>query len=95
MSDFRKKLKQGKHDELFFKENKRGRKESSKDIVDAVPNLRKLYYPLEDVKITLDANGMPVSKKTIYSIIHKNGFARLPRRQKLVKQNIETPAIKI
>ena len=94
VSEFRKKLKQGKHDELFFKENKRGRKESSKDLVDGILALRKLYYSIEDIKVTLDAGGMSVSEKTIYNIVRKNGFARLPRRQKLVKQNLETPVVK-
>ncbi len=94
VSEFRKKLKQGKHDELFFKENKRGRKESSQDIVKAILDLRKLYYSIEDIKVALDASGMTVSEKTIYNIVRKNGFARLPRRQKLVKQNLEAPTIK-
>lgn len=94
VSDFRKKLKQGKHNELFFKENKRGRNESSRDLVDAVLDLRKLYYSIEDIKVTLDAGGMSVSEKTIYNIIRRNGFARLPRRQKLVKQNLENSPIK-
>ena len=94
VSEFRKKLKQGKHNELFFKENKRGRKESSQDIVKAILDLRKLYYSIEDIKVALDASGMSVSEKTIYNIVRKNGFARLPRRQKLVKQNLEAPTIK-
>ena len=94
ISEFRKKLKQNEQDELFFKKNKRGRKPLSNDIVDAVLDLRKLYYSIEDIKVALDARGMLVSEKTIYNIIHKNGFARLPRRQKSEKHNLETPTIK-
>ena len=94
LDKFRDKLKQGKHNELFFKESKRGRERLSGGIEEAVIGLRKLYYSIEDIKVALDAGGISVSEKTIYNIIRRNGFARLPRRTKSERQNIEAPLIK-
>lgn len=95
VSNFRKDLKTNTIESMFFAERKKGRKRSS-DILDAktlIVQLRKKYYSLEDIKITLDSKGYTVSEKTIYNILCEEGFARLPRRLKREKQRLETPQI--
>ena len=94
VSEFRKQLKEGKEKELFFKEKKRGRKNSSQEITDIVISLRKLYYSVEEIKVILDAKGMSVSEKTVYNIIRREGFGTLPRRSKTEKQKLAVPQIK-
>ncbi len=95
VDNFKKKLKENPSDNLFFKQQKRGPKKSKEKskITELIINLRKKYYSVEDIKITLDSKGYSLCEKTIYTIIKNDGFARLPRRQKLVKQNIESPFI--
>ena len=93
VSDFRKKLRDNKANSLFFNELQRGRKKSPESYQDIIINLRKKYYSVEDIKVVLDAKGLSVSEKTIYNIIRSKGFARLPRRQKLVKQQLEKTQI--
>ena len=76
---------------MFFKEFKKGKK-PSKDRIQAkeiVIEMRKKYYSVEDIKVILDAQNMNISSKTIYNIISSDGFARLPRRSKLVKKQLE------
>ena len=93
VDNFKKKLKENYNDTIFFKRPKRGPKKTKEKlhINELIINLRKKYYSVEDIKITLDSKGYSLCEKTIYNIIKNDGFARLPRRQKLVKQNIENP----
>ena len=88
ISNFRKNLKENNGKDLFFKELKRGRKETEDDYVTIILQLRKKYYSVEDIKVVLDSKGRNISEKTIFNILHSHGFARLPRRQKFVKQNL-------
>ena len=39
----------------------------------------------------MDSKGFEVSEKTIYNIIKREGFSRLPRRTKLAKQELKLP----
>jgi hypothetical protein len=94
VSNFRKELKNGNYKELYFKELKHGRKEVVQESKDAIISLRKKYYSVEDIKIALDGKGFKISEKSIYNIIHQQGFARLPRRQKLVKKSLEPTGLK-
>lgn len=93
VSDFRKKLKENQGRDLFFKELKRGRKEILTQSKDLIIALRKKYYSIEDIKVVLDSKGFSVSEKSIHNILKQQGFARLPRRQKFVKQNLEKHGI--
>jgi len=94
VSNFRKELKKGNSKDLYFKELKHGRKELGHQSKEAIISLRKKYYSVEDIKITLDSQGIKVSEKTIYNVIHQQGFARLPRRQKLIKKSLEPTGLK-
>ena len=94
-ANFRKELKAGNSAELFFSDKKKGRKrtvqmDAAKEIV---IRLRKNYLSVEDIKITLDGKGYKLSEKTIYNIISEEGFSRLPRRMKVVKQQMAAPRL--
>lgn len=95
VANFRKTLRTT-DEEMFFIARKKGRKKD-KQISQAnqlIINLRKKYYSIEDIKVTLDGKGIKVSEKSIYSIIKNEGFSRLPRRINSIKNNIEPPGIK-
>lgn len=94
ISNFRKELKTGNSKELYFKELKHGRKAVEQESKEVIISLRKKYYSVEDIKIALDSKGFKISEKSIYNIIHQQGFARLPRRQKLVKKSLQPTGLK-
>ncbi|MDT8442532.1 MAG: transposase [Desulfuromonadales bacterium] len=95
VSDFRGKLKEENTHDYYFVERKKGKKrseltdEASKVVID----LRKKYYSVQDIKVVLDSKGYNLCEKTIYNILHSEGFSRLPRRTKMVKQQLESPSI--
>jgi len=95
-SNFRKNLKQKKVKEPFFISKKKGRKklDSIKKTTQIIVNLRKKNYSRDDIKVALDGMGYKVSEKTIWNILHQEGFSRLPRRNKLNRNNLETVKIK-
>jgi hypothetical protein len=95
VTEFNKKLKSGHGDSLFFTPVQRGRRKT-KEVFQAneiVIELRKKYHSVEDIKVILDGKGLHISEKTIYNIINREGFSRLPRRTKSVKKNLELPKI--
>lgn len=95
VTEFNKKLRNNDVKELFFKSTQKGRKISEKVIgaKDIVIDLRKTYHSVEEIKAILDGKGFSISEKTIYEIIKREGFSRLPRRTKLVKQELLLPKI--
>ena len=94
VSNFRKELKREDGKNLYFNELKPGRKEVEQESKETIINLRKKYYSVEDIKVALDSKGFKISEKSIYNIIREQGFARLPRRQKLTKQSLEATGLK-
>ncbi len=95
VTEFVKKLKAGKSKELFFFEKSKGRKvtKSVEQAKDVIISLRKKNYSVEDIKVVLDSKKLCVSEKTIYNIITKDGFSKLPRRTRAIKQKKEIPQI--
>jgi len=93
--DFNKKLNNSSEN-VFFKTVQKGRKPNNEtsNIKDIIVKLRKQYLSLEEIKVTLDALGHSVSEKAIYNILKSEGFARLPRRQKSIKQQSHPNKIK-
>jgi len=89
VSNFRKELRESRDEGLYFKELKHGRREVGSETKNTIIGLRKKYYSVEDIKVTLDSKGFNISEKSIYNIIREQGFARLPRRQKLTKKSLE------
>ncbi len=95
VTEFNKKLKSGHGDNLFFASVQRGRKKTNEVFAanDIVIELRKKYHSVEEIKAILDAKGLNISEKTVYNIINREGFSRLPRRTKSAKQKLELPKI--
>ena len=91
VSSFREKLRGNPSGTLFFVENTPGRKISSETLgaKSVIIDMRKKYYSVPDIKVTLDGLGHCLSEKNIYNIIVAEGFSRLPRRTKLVKQQLD------
>lgn len=94
--NFRKELKNKEYRNLFFKKLQKGRqpKNETNEAKELIVSLRKKYYSVEDIKVVLDSRNYNVSSRTIYNVISAEGFSRLPRRLKSVKQKLETVKIK-
>lgn len=91
VSSFRGKLSVNYPDTLFFVENAPGRKVSTETLgaKSVIIDMRKKYYSVPDIKVALDGLGQSISEKNIYNIVAAEGFSRLPRRTKLVKQQLD------
>ena len=88
--DFKEEFEKSKEEDPFFKSYKSGRKEIDSDgsITQLIISLRKKYISVPEIKSTLDAQNLDVSERYITAILQKEGFARLPRRDK--ESKIET-----
>ena len=88
---FRNKLSADATGSFFFVEYQPGRKVSSatNEVKSLVIEMRKKYYSVPDIKVTLDGLGYSISEKNIFNIVSAEGFSRLPRRSKLVRQQLE------
>ncbi|MCP4160873.1 MAG: transposase [Deltaproteobacteria bacterium] len=95
VTEFNKKLNNNEAEDLFFKPVVKGRKTTKKvaDAQNIIISLRKKYHSVEEIKVILDGKNLDISEKTIYNIINQEGFSRLPRRTKLVKQELKLPKI--
>jgi len=91
--DFKISIRKGVEDP-FFKVNKTGRKSivQQGEIEELVISYRKKYYSVPDIKIALNGLGINVSEGSVYDIVRKSGFDRLPRRGKSAKNEILSSA---
>jgi hypothetical protein len=91
VSYFREKIGENQSGSIFFVEHTPGRKISSETLgaKSVIIDMRKKYYSVPDIKVALDGLGQSMSEKNIYNIISAEGFSRLPRRTKLVKQQLD------
>lgn len=80
--DFKQKLSQRNDEDPFFQTHKRGAKEKDTEgkITALIVALRKQYLSVPEIKALLDVEKHPVSERYVFSILRKEGFARLPRR---------------
>ncbi len=87
--DFRKRLNEEDPADNFFQSRLAGRqpKDKSGEIDELILKLRKRYLSVSDIKAVLDVQEYKVSEAYIYQVIKKDGFSRLPRRSKLIKQS--------
>lgn len=92
---FRDKLSSDITGSFFFVENRPGRRISSgtKQIKSLIIEMRKKYYSVPDIKVVLDGLGYSISEKHIFNIVSGEGFSRLPRRSRLVRQQLENVQI--
>jgi len=91
VTTFRRKIIMDPRDSIFFVEHTPGRKVSpeTNEAKTVIIEMRKKYYSVPDIKVALDGLGYTMSEKSIYNIAAAEGFARLPRRSKLVKQQLD------
>ena len=94
--DFKKDVEQNNFSEKFFIQKHAGRSphEAENKIKNIAVKLRKKNFSIEDIKISLDATGYKVSENTIYLLLKNEGFAKLPKRNKQQKQQLENVKIK-
>ena len=95
VATFRDKLSTDITGSFFFVENRPGRKISSgtNEIKSLIIEMRKKYYSVPDIKVVLDGLDYSISEKNIFNIVSGEGFSRLPRRSKLVRQQLESVQI--
>jgi len=88
---FKNKLSADPTGSFFFVEYRPGRKVSShtNEVRSLIIEMRKKYYSVPDIKVVLDGLGHSISEKNIFNIVSAEGFSRLPRRSKLVRQQLE------
>jgi len=74
----------------FFIDSQVGRKprEDHDELYNLIVLLRKKYLSVADIKSILDAQKKDISEKQIYNIIKTDGFARLPRRNKITRHKV-------
>ncbi len=93
--DFRKYLNKNSQDDFFFKEIKYGRKQLLiKELDDIIITLRKNNFSAEEIVGIVNSKDYNISYGYVYSLLKKEGFARLPRRGKEDKKNSSIPNIK-
>jgi len=85
--DFTKHLKTRSGDDFFFRKTVKGRKpKSNTDQLDGlIISLRKQNHSIEDIVIMATSKNLSVSYGYVYKLLDKEGFARLPRRDKSFK----------
>jgi len=95
VASFRDKLSDDATGSFFFVEYRPGRKVSSNtnEVKSLIIEMRKKYYSVPDIKVALDGLGLSISEKNIFNIVSAEGFSRLPRRSKLVRQQLENVQI--
>jgi len=86
--DFKAKLARG--GDPFFKEPDMGRPklDHGEEINRLVVSYRKKYLSVPEIKAALDAQGISVSESYIHALLVSEGFARLPRRENVVRNDI-------
>lgn len=86
--DFKQDLLNGRTNQRFFVSPIMGRKPKHhhKDVRTLIIELRKKYLSVPDIKSILDSQNEPVSETYIYHTLHREGFARLPRRNKHIRK---------
>jgi transposase len=93
--DFRKQLKDSEGEDIFFKEVVYGRKKLAINTLDdMIIGLRKNNFSTEDIVGIINSKGYNVTYGYVYSLLKREGFARLPRRGKQEKKKLELPKIK-
>ena len=82
--DFRQHLKHNEGDDFFFRKNSPGRKPIKKtnELDELIINLRKQNYSTEDIVTIANSKDFNISYGYVYSLISREGFSRLPRRDR-------------
>jgi hypothetical protein len=93
--DFREHLRESPKEDYFFKEAVLGRRpEREDDLKELIISLRKKNNSIEDIVAFLNSRSYDVGYRTVYNVLDEAGFARLPRRDKVSKKQLELPVMK-
>ena len=93
--DFRKHLKTNPDEDFFFKKIVLGRKPvNNEGLNELVISLRKKNYSVHEIVSIANSKSYKVSYWTVYKLLIKEGFARLPRRSAKSKNQLAPPPIK-
>ena len=93
--DFRNYLKQDFEEDFFFKNKPKGRKKRDiSELDDIIITHRKHNFSVEEIVTITNAMGYDVTYGYVYSLLQKEGFARLHRRSKQEKKEIDPVKIK-
>jgi len=90
--DFRKGIQEKNMVDKFFVSHAPGRKpkRQKSEIDNEIIAMRKKYLPVDEIKTMLDAKEITVCESYIYSVIKREGFERLPRRDKKAKRSTDS-----
>ena len=91
--DFRAKI-DGTDCDPFFREILPGRKKLDREgeIAQIIVAFRKRNMSVPDIKIALDSQGFDIAERTITAILYDNGFTRLSRRDKDIREGTRAEA---
>jgi len=86
--DFKRNLAHDNPEQHFFVSKATGRKpkNDTSEANQLIINLRKKYLSVPDIKAIMDIQGKTASEGYIYSLLKKEGFARLPRRRNSIRE---------
>jgi len=96
ISDFKNLVNSKDFTNPFFATKKAGRPKVGdvNNIDEIVFRLRKKNFSIEDIKISLDAMGHKIAENTIYLMLKKEGFSKLPKRSNQEKHHLDKVKIK-
>ncbi|MDR3020591.1 MAG: transposase [Treponema sp.] len=86
--DFKAELMENPEADPFFVTISRGRRPFGDEYANKVVMLRKNNMSVPEIIAAMDGLGMPVSSQFVNSVLKKEGFARLPRRDAFAKSNV-------
>jgi hypothetical protein len=93
--DFRAYLKENHEQDYFFKDTVSGRRPGKdNDLEELIISLRKKNYAIEDIVTILHSRSYDEGYRYVYKVLCDAGFARLPRRDKQSKKQLELPPVK-
>ena len=86
--DFKKDLVNNPGADPFFVSINLGRRPFNDEFISKVITLRKNNLSVPEIKAAMDGLGMAVSIQFINSVLKREGFARLPRRDRINKKEV-------
>lgn len=94
IKEFKERMIENATENLFFKTNKPGRKErnNQEEIDKLIIILRKQYLSIPEIKTVLEVQKHNVSHGYIWSVLRKEQFARLPRRDNKSREETQANA---
>ncbi len=92
--EFKERIIKNGRENMFFQINKPGRKQRAQadKISELIILLRKQYLSIPEIKAVLDVQKHNVAQGYIWSVLKKEKFARLPRRDNIIREQNQASA---